>query len=92
MAETRNNLLLTRVRVYKNYAALEADFVAGNLHPSDLKPAVTNYINKLLDPVRQHFAKNEYARNLLQQVMQFKKEEQEKKKAAEKKEEVAKSQ
>ena len=33
---------------YSSYETLEADFVSGELHPSDLKPAVADAINDLL--------------------------------------------
>ena len=33
---------------YRSYAQLEADYVSGVIHPSDLKPAVTIAINKLI--------------------------------------------
>lgn len=35
-------------RVYTDYAKLEADFANGDVHPADLKPAVTLCVNKLL--------------------------------------------
>jgi tyrosyl-tRNA synthetase len=39
---------------YDSYADLEADFRSGELHPADLKPAVGEYISRVIDPVRQH--------------------------------------
>jgi tyrosyl-tRNA synthetase len=33
---------------FKTYAQLEAAFVSGDLHPGDLKPAVSKAINNLL--------------------------------------------
>jgi tyrosyl-tRNA synthetase len=56
---------------YTTYEALRDDFVANKLHPSDLKPAVTMYINQILQPVRDHFASGE-PKKLLQQVRKFK--------------------
>ena len=38
---------------FKNYEALEADFVAKKLHPLDLKNAVATEINKLLAPIQE---------------------------------------
>ena len=38
--------------VYKEFGELEDDFKNMKLHPGDLKPAVAEYINKLLEPVR----------------------------------------
>lgn len=59
------------VIVYENYAALEADYISGKLFPSDLKPAVTAALNKILEPVRQHFASGE-PKKLLEKVKSFK--------------------
>jgi tyrosyl-tRNA synthetase len=57
--------------IYKNYADLEKDFVAGNLHPVDLKINTANAINRLLAPVRSHFEKDPYARKLLETIKQW---------------------
>ena len=38
---------------YKDYSSLEADFVARKLHPQDLKAAVAEDVNRLLEPVRR---------------------------------------
>jgi tyrosyl-tRNA synthetase len=57
---------------YESYAQLETDFVAGALHPMDLKAAVGEAINGLLEPVRSHFEKNPKARKLKEQVESFK--------------------
>jgi tyrosyl-tRNA synthetase len=56
---------------FKTYADLEGEFVAGNLHPSDLKVNVAESINKLLQPVREHFSKDAYARKLLETIKQW---------------------
>ncbi len=53
------------------FPQLEKDFVAGNLHPGDLKPALANTINGFLEPVRQHFKKDPRARQLLAKVKKF---------------------
>jgi tyrosyl-tRNA synthetase len=42
--------------VYKSYAEVEAAYAAGTLHPADLKPAVCEEINLLLDPIRAMFS------------------------------------
>lgn len=42
-------------RDYHTYEALAADYTEGTLHPGDLKPAVAVALNKLLQPVRDHF-------------------------------------
>jgi len=38
--------------VYGGYDDLEADFVSGELHPADLKPAAAGAISEVVDPVR----------------------------------------
>src|ERR671919_187046 len=40
---------------YNNYAQIESDFKNGRFRPADLKHAVSIYLNKIVDPVRQHF-------------------------------------
>jgi len=57
---------------YKNYEDLEKDFVDKKLHPMDLKTAVADYVNQLLEPVRQHFKTNKKAKELLKKVESFK--------------------
>jgi len=39
---------------YRDYGALEKDFVEKKLHPLDLKNALAKEINKLLTPVRKN--------------------------------------
>lgn len=55
---------------YDSYAALEAEFVAGKLHPMDLKNATAKCINELLEPVRKHFSKGK-PKELLEKVQSF---------------------
>ena len=57
---------------FDSYEGLEAAFVAGKLHPMDAKSGAAKYVNLLLDPVREHFAKDEAARALKEQVESFK--------------------
>jgi tyrosyl-tRNA synthetase len=42
------------------------------LHPADLKSAVAKAINKLIEPVRRHFASDQQAMDLLKRVKSFK--------------------
>lgn len=42
------------------------------LHPMDAKKAVAKHVNELLEPVRQHFERDEKARKLKEQVESFK--------------------
>lgn len=57
---------------YASYEELEADYVAGSLHPGDLKSNLASTINELLEPIRQHFAKDPKAKALLKLVRSFK--------------------
>ena len=53
---------------YANYAMLESDYVSGKLHPADLKLCVTNELEKLIKPVREHFEKNNKAKALYENL------------------------
>jgi tyrosyl-tRNA synthetase len=57
--------------LYERYEDLEADYLSGRIHPGDLKPAVTDAINSILEPVREHFASGE-AKELLEKIKKFK--------------------
>lgn len=57
--------------IYKTYAELEAAYVAKELFPLDLKNAVVNYLDKLLQPVRDHFETDANAKALLEEVKTF---------------------
>lgn len=59
---------------YNNFKELEVDYLAGNLHPVDLKIAVAGYINQLLQPVRDHFEKDPYAKKLLDTIKKWQEE------------------
>jgi len=59
---------------FKTYAQLEAAYVSGDLHPGDLKPSVSKVINNLLQPVRDHFANDPYAKKLLETIKSWQKE------------------
>ena len=39
--------------VYDEYEAVEDDFVSGELHPADLKPAAASAISTVIEPVRE---------------------------------------
>eukprot|EP00605_Chrysophyceae_sp_TOSAG23-4_P001288 GSChrysophyteH1.ASY1.ANO1.1400.1 assembled CDS len=56
---------------YTDADELDKDFASGRVHPSDLKPAVTEAINRILQPVRDHFAAGE-PKALLQKIKSFK--------------------
>ncbi len=55
---------------FKSIEELEKAFVAGELHPMDLKNGVTKHLNELLEPVRKHFEKGK-AKKLLDEVKGF---------------------
>jgi len=57
--------------VFINYNDLVNSFEKGDLHPMDLKNAVSYNVNKLVDPVRKYFDKNSKAKQLLKQVKSF---------------------
>ncbi|KAJ7471847.1 tyrosyl-tRNA synthetase [Mycena latifolia] len=49
---------------YQSYEDLRNDFEAKTLHPKDLKTAVANAINRLLDPIRKAFEEDEEAQKI----------------------------
>ena len=55
-------------RSYTAAAELKADFSSGALHPGDLKPALARQLNAILQPVRDHFERDDRAKELLKQV------------------------
>jgi len=59
-------------KVYTSFDECVDDYVKGNLHPGDVKQAVAKALNRLIQPVRDHFAKNEDAKKLLTQVKAYK--------------------
>jgi len=61
-------------KLYTSYSEIEKDFMSGLLHPSDLKLAVSTAINKILQPVRDHFTNDPYARNLLETIKRWQEE------------------
>jgi tyrosyl-tRNA synthetase len=75
--ETADSLLIERpekfggsITLY-SYQELEQQFGGKQIHPQDLKQAVTRELNLLLDPIRKHFEENAEARALLEQVKSF---------------------
>ncbi len=59
-------------REYLDAAELEKDYVSGVLHPSDLKPALADALNAILQPVRDHFENNAEAKDVLKKVRSYK--------------------
>eukprot|EP00761_Pharyngomonas_kirbyi_P012444 gb/GECH01012471.1/.p1 GENE.gb/GECH01012471.1/~~gb/GECH01012471.1/.p1 ORF type:complete len:389 (+),score=99.75 gb/GECH01012471.1/:1-1167(+) len=59
--------------VYKNYEDMKKDYLEEKLHPGDLKGGLIDAINRILEPVREHFKKDPQAKELLKQVRKFQK-------------------
>ncbi|CAI8602122.1 unnamed protein product [Vicia faba] len=59
-------------KTFKNFEELIADYGSGELHPADLKPALSKSLNKILEPVREHFRKDSNAKELLKRVKNYK--------------------
>jgi len=55
---------------FASYSKLEDAYINGKIHPIDLKNTAAEYIDKLVDPVRRHFAKGKPAK-LLEKVKSF---------------------
>lgn len=56
----------------ESYSQLEQAYGSGKIHPTDLKTATAEALNKLLEPVRKHFNTNTKAKKLAEQVQAFK--------------------
>jgi tyrosyl-tRNA synthetase len=55
----------------KSYAELEAMFADGRLHPMDLKTAVAEYLNTLLDPIRKKLHDDKRIMKLYEEIQKF---------------------
>ncbi|WCJ31472.1 Tyrosine--tRNA ligase [Euphorbia peplus] len=55
-------------RTFTSFEELVAEYVSGKLHPSDLKPALSKSLNKILQPVRDHFKNDANAKELVKLV------------------------
>ena len=56
---------------FETYEELEREYQADRVHPGDLKAAVTEAMNRILEPVRQHFSQGE-PKALLDKIKKFK--------------------
>lgn len=56
---------------FESYEELEKAFVAGKLHPMDLKNGVAVALDKMIEPSRKYFEKNKKARDLLEMIKKF---------------------
>ncbi len=59
-------------REYLDAAEVQADYLSGALHPSDMKPALAAALNAILQPIRDHLANDAEAKRLQQEVKAFK--------------------
>lgn len=59
-------------KTYSNYEDVKTDFLNGEITPEQLKKGLIDSLNKLLQPVRDHFANDATAKRLLDQVREFK--------------------
>ncbi|MCL2291785.1 MAG: tyrosine--tRNA ligase [Nitrososphaerota archaeon] len=53
---------------FQSYLELESAYVAGNLHPMDLKTGVATELGRILEPVRRYFENNSEAKSCLETV------------------------
>ncbi|KAJ7952302.1 Tyrosine--tRNA ligase [Quillaja saponaria] len=58
-------------KTFKTFEELISSYASGELHPGDLKPALSKALNKILEPVREHFKKDANARDLLKRVKAY---------------------
>ena len=54
-----------------DYDDLVETYKKGNLHPLDLKKAVSFYLNEMIQPVREYFEKNKKAKALYEEVKKY---------------------
>ena len=59
---------------YLTYEELCADFVDKKLHPMDVKMSLATHIDRLIEPVRQHFINDPHAKKILQLTQKYQKE------------------
>ena len=57
--------------ILHSYANLEELYAKKELHPQDIKNTAIELLDRLIEPVREHFQKNPYARRLLEKVRSY---------------------
>ncbi len=57
---------------FTSFEEFENSYAVGTVHPADLKPAVIRELNRLLDPIRNHFETDPRAKALLELVESYK--------------------
>ncbi|CAH9117950.1 unnamed protein product, partial [Cuscuta epithymum] len=55
-------------KTFSTFEELVTDYECGSLHPADLKPALSKALNKILQPVRDHFKNDFMAKELLMRI------------------------
>ncbi|XP_010509822.1 PREDICTED: tyrosine--tRNA ligase 1, cytoplasmic [Camelina sativa] len=58
-------------KTYKSFEEIATEYESGELHPGDLKKGLMNSLNKILQPVRDHFKTDARAKNLLKQIKAY---------------------
>ncbi|KAI3742296.1 hypothetical protein L1987_59976 [Smallanthus sonchifolius] len=58
--------------IFTSLEELIADYEKGDLQPTDLQPALSKALNRILQPVRDHFKNDKNAKDLFQRVKDFK--------------------
>jgi tyrosyl-tRNA synthetase len=61
-------------QAYTDFDTVKAGFLSGAISEVELKAGLIDALNRLLEPVRNHFTTNERAKDLLAKVQQYKKE------------------
>ena len=56
---------------FTSYSGLEKSFSQKKLHPMDLKQSVSEYLDKLIDPIRKKLEKNNVAKKLAEEIKGF---------------------
>ncbi|KAM0007817.1 putative tyrosine--tRNA ligase [Helianthus debilis subsp. tardiflorus] len=58
-------------KTYTSFDEISADYVKGDLQPADIKPALAKALNRILQPVRDHFKNDERAKAIFEAVKGF---------------------
>ncbi|KAK3020853.1 hypothetical protein RJ639_045535 [Escallonia herrerae] len=59
-------------KTFTSFEELVTDYESGQLHPGDLKPALSKALNMILQPVRDHFKNDATAKELMRRVKSYK--------------------
>jgi tyrosyl-tRNA synthetase len=60
--------------MFSEFAGVRSAFLAGEISENELKRGLIDQLNRLLEPVRDHFTNDERAKGLLASVKEYKKE------------------